>query len=208
MKIEVWSDLVCPWCYIGFVRLDKALEQIGQSDIQVIHRAYQLDRLAAAEPGRTVEYLALAYGVDVDTAIAMMADVSDVAASEGLQYQLAETLTANTFLAHRLVAHAYEVGKGHELLMRLFKANFEEAKPIFSLTDLAPYAIEVGIDWEAAAELLAGDSYITNIASDRERAELVGVRGTPYFLIDEKVVVNGADTVTSLVAAIAKAREL
>lgn len=205
MKIEVWSDLVCPWCYIGFVRLDKAIAQSGLKQVEVVHRAFQLDRLAAAEPRRAVEYLALSYGIDVGTAITMMDDVSDVAAGEGLSYRLDQTLTANTFLAHRLVAHAYENGKGHELLMRLFKANFEEAKPIFSLTDLKPYAIEVGLDWDKAESALSGTAYADVVVEDRKRAEEVGVRGTPYFLFNEKVVVNGADTVASLIAEIEKA---
>ena len=206
MKIEVWSDLVCPWCYIGFVRLEKAIAQAGLTEVEVVHRAFQLDRLAAAEPKRTVEYLALAYGIDVEDAIGMMADVSDVSAGEDLHYQLDQTLTANTFLAHRLVAYAYENGKGHELLMRLFKANFEEAQAIFSLADLEPYAKEVGLDWESALTALTGTAYVDAVTSDRQRAEMVGVRGTPYFLFNETVAVNGADTVASLVAAIQKAQ--
>ncbi len=205
MKIEVWSDLVCPWCYIGFVRLDKAITQSGIEDVEVIHRAFQLDRLAAAEPKRAVEHLALAYGIDVETALNMMDDVSDIAAGEGLNYQLGQTLTANTFLAHRLVVYAYEHGKGHELLMRLFKANFEEAKPIFSLADLQPYAIEVGLDWTEAESALSGSSYADVIVNDRKRAEEVGVRGTPHFLFDDKFAVSGADTVATLVAAIQRA---
>lgn len=202
MQIEVWSDLVCPWCYIGFVRLNKAITESGVPDIEVKHHAYQLDRVAAFEPKLAVEFLALAYGIDIEDAMALNQDVSDEAACEGLQYKLGESLIANTLLGHRLLVHAEQFGKSHELLMRLFHYNFELAKPIFSMADLEPHAVAVGLDWSVAAAALESDAYITEIRESRNRAELVGVRGTPYFLIDGTSAINGADSVATLAAAI------
>jgi predicted DsbA family dithiol-disulfide isomerase len=202
MQIEVWSDLVCPWCYIGFVRLNKAIAEVGVPGIEVKHHAYQLDRVAGFEPKRAVEFLAQAYGIDIEDAMALNEDVSDVAAGEGLQYKLSDNLIANTLLGHRLLVHAEQYVKSHELLMRLFHHNFELAEPIFSLTDLEPHAIAVGLDWPTAVAALESDAYIDEIRESRNRAELVGVRGTPYFLIDGKAAINGADSVATLVTAI------
>ena len=202
MQIEVWSDLVCPWCYIGFVRLDKAIIESGVPGIQVKHHAYQLDRVAAFEPRRAVEFLAQAYGIDIEDAMALNEDVSDVAAGEGLTYKLGESLIANTLLGHRLLVHAEKFGKSHDLLMRLFHHNFELAEPIFSAEDLKPHAIAVGLEWEVALAALESDAYIHEVRESRNRAEEVGVRGTPYFLIDGKAAINGADSVATLVTAI------
>lgn len=202
MQIEVWSDLVCPWCYIGLVRLNKAIAEVDVPGIKVKHHAYQLDRVAGFGPKRAVEFLAQAYGIDIEDAMALNEDVSDVAAGEGLQYKLDENLIANTLLGHRLLVHAEQYGKSHELLMRLFNHNFELAEAIFSLTDLEPHATAVGLDWPTAVAALESDAYIDEIRESRNRAELVGVHGTPYFLIDGKAAINGADSVASLVAAI------
>jgi predicted DsbA family dithiol-disulfide isomerase len=202
MRIDVWSDLVCPWCYIGFVRLEKAIALANLDDVTVVHHAYQLDRLAAEEPRRAVEFLALAYGIEIEDAMAMNEDVSDVAADEGLNYRLDVNLVANTALAHRVLAFAFDAGVGGELLMRLFKAGFEEAQPIFSLEDLQPYCIEVGLDWPKVVAAMEAGEYLDVLKADRELAEQVGVRGTPYFVFNQQVSVNGADTVETLVEKI------
>lgn len=204
MRIDVWSDVVCPWCYIGFVRLEKAIDQLGL-EVELYHHAYQLDKDATTEPYRTVENLAEKYGITVEQATDMMSDVSDVAASEGLKYQLDKTYGANTQLAHRLLMLAAERGVHHDLLFKLFNAYFEKAENIFSVEDLKPFAESVGITAEELQELASSDKYKDILQSDKDLAESLNVRGVPFFVFNQRIAVAGAETTELFVQAMQRA---
>lgn len=204
MRIDVWSDVVCPWCYIGFVRLEKAIDQLG-IEVELYHHAYQLDKDATEVPYKTVENLAEKYGISVDQAIDMMSDVSDVAASEGLKYQLEKTYGANTQLAHRLLMMAAERGVHHDLLFKLFNAYFEKAENIFSVSDLKPFAESVGITNEELHELANSEKYADILQSDKDLAESLNVRGVPFFVFNQRIAVAGAETTELFVQAMQRA---
>ena len=206
MRIDVWSDVVCPWCYIGFVRLEKALAQTGV-EAEVFHHAYQLDPTASSDGRRSAEHLAEKYGIGVEDALVMMERVTTIAAADGLKYQLSETPQGNTATAHRLLAYAATVGKQHELLLALFNAYFEQAQPVFSAEQLRGYALKVGLDTAAVDEVLASDLYSDVVAYDKQLAEQIGVRGVPFFVFNQKIAVPGAESVETLVQAMVKAGE-
>ena len=204
MRIDVWSDVVCPWCYIGFVRLEKAIDQLGL-EVELYHHAYQLDKEATEEPYLTVENLAGKYGIPVEGAIEMMEHVSAIAKSEGLNYQLDKTYGANTQLAHRLLMLAAERGVHHDLLFKLFNAYFENARKIFSVDDLRPFAEAVGITSEELQNLADTDLFNDILQSDKDLAEQLNVRGVPFFVFNQRVAVAGAETTELFVQAMEKA---
>jgi predicted DsbA family dithiol-disulfide isomerase len=206
MRIDVWSDVVCPWCYIGFVRLEKAIDQLGL-EVELYHHAYQLDKEATEEPYLTVENLAGKYGIPVEGAIEMMEHVSSIAKSEGLNYQLDKTYGANTQLAHRLLMLAAERGVHNDLLFKLFNAYFEKARKIFSVDDLRPFAEAVGITYEELQNLATTDLFYDILQSDKDLAEQLNVRGVPFFVFNQRVAVAGAETTELFVQAMEKAQQ-
>ena len=204
MRIDVWSDVVCPWCYIGFVRLEKAIDQLGL-EVELYHHAYQLDKDAGDEPYLAVENLAEKYGIPVEAAVEMMGNVSAIAESEGLHYQLDKTYGANTQLAHRLLMMAAERGVHHDLLFKLFNAYFEKAEKIFSVEDLKPFAESVGITFNELQNLANSDLFMDVMQSDKELAEQLNVRGVPFFVFNQRVAVAGAETTDLFVQAMQRA---
>lgn len=192
MIIDVWADVVCPWCFIGKRRLEKALASFEFRDhVTVRHRAFQLQPDIKGTV-RTKEYLAEKYLVSADQVTAMQANVCSVADGEGLCYNLDETLSGNTFDAHRLLLWAATIGKQEELLEVLFSDYFEKSKGVFSHTDLVAAAISVGIDADKADDLLTSDLFADQVISDRNLATQLGATGVPFFVFDMKFGISGA----------------
>ena len=206
MRIDVWSDGVCPWCYLGFVRLEKALAQTG-IEAEVFHHAYQLDSSAVQDGRRTAEHLAEKYGIGVEDALGMMERVTTIAAEDGLAYRLADTPHGNTATAHRLLAFAATQGKQHDLLFRLFDAYFQQAQAVFSADELRPHALAVGLDPMRVDEVLGSDEFADVVDYDKQVAEQIGVRGVPFFVFDQRIAVTGAESVETLIEAMTKAAE-
>ena len=204
MRIDVWSDVVCPWCFIGFTRLDKAILLTG-FEVEVYHHAFQLDPNAGPEVGSAAANLAEKYGIGPEDALGMMSQVAEVAEQDGLHYNLAETLHGNTMLAHKLLAYAATIGVQHELLLRLFHVYFEKAESIFTVADLLPHAIAVGLDEESARTAMESDEFDQVIEYDKAVAQQIGVRGVPFFVFDQKLAVPGAESVEALVEAMQQA---
>ncbi len=208
MEVEVWSDVVCPWCFIGKRRLERALAEFPQGDqVRVRHRAFQLDPGAQTAGRPTVDVLAEKYGIDRSQAIEMMSDVTDTAAGDGLHYQLDKTLTGNTATAHRLVLWAQEREAGAALLEAVFHAYFELGQPVFTLSDLEPLLVEAGLDPAEAGEMLAGDAYVADVVEDQAMAAQLGANGVPFFVVDRKVGVAGAQPVPVLLSALEQASQ-
>ena len=192
MIIDVWADVVCSWCFIGKRRLEKALASFEYRDhVTVRHRAFQLQPYINGTV-RTKEYLAEKYLVSADQVTAMQAKVCAVADGEGLCYNLDETLSGNTFDAHRLLLWAATIGKQEELLEVLFSDYFEKSKGVFSHTDLVAAAISVGIDADKADDLLTSDLFADQVISDRNLATQLGATGVPFFVFDMKFGISGA----------------
>ena len=192
MIIDVWADVVCPWCFIGKRRLERALSSFEHRDkVTIRHRAFQLQP-DADEVVPTRELLAKKYQASPEQVTAMQANVCAVADGEGLCYALDETLSGNTFDAHRLLLWSATLGKQDELLETLFSNYFEKSLPVFSHADLVAAAVSVGIDADKADDLLVSDRYGDEVLADRNLAHQLGASGVPFFVFDMKYGISGA----------------
>ena len=192
MIIDVWSDVVCPWCFIGKRRLEKALQEFGHSEeIIVRHRAFQLQP-DAAETMPTSKLLAEKYRVSPNQVKEMQANVCAVADGEGLCYKLDDTLSGNTFDAHRLLLWAASIGKDKELLEAMYSGYFEKSLPLFSHQDLIAIAEGVGIAAVDVMNVLDSDQFSDEVIKDRDVAASLGATGVPFFVIDMKYGISGA----------------
>jgi predicted DsbA family dithiol-disulfide isomerase len=205
MIIDVWADVVCPWCFIGKRRLERALKDFPhRTEITVRHRAFQLDP-NASQTLPTKELLATKYNASPEQVAQMQANVCTVADGEGLCYQLDETLSGNTFDAHRLLLWAATIGKQDELLEALFSAYFEKSLPVFSHADLVSVAVGVGIDADVADDLLRSDKFAEEVIADRNLAAQLGATGVPFFVLDMKYGISGAQPLEAFTASLEQA---
>jgi len=208
--IEIWSDVVCPWCYIGKRRLEKALSSwasagstsVGGSttgrEVDIVYRSFQLDPSAPTEPTQTVaEHLGAKYGGGLEAGKQMVERTEAVAAEEGLPFRLAEAQRANTADAHRLLhlALAESPEAQARLKEELLAAYFLRAENIADHEVLLAAATRVGIDEVAAKEVLAGDAYADAVEHDIREAASLGATGVPFFVVDRKYGVSGAQPV-------------
>jgi len=209
MQIEVWADVVCPWCYIGKRRLQSALDERGIVDeVEIVHRAFQHDPTTSTTTAPTIDHLAAKYGVSRDEALAMMANVTEVAAGEGLDYRLDLTTTGNTRDAHRLVLWAQDQDPvlAQRLLETMYSAYFEQGRGVFTSDELVGLAAEAGLDADAAREMLAGTAYLDQVVQDQVLARTFGANGVPFFVIDRAYGVSGAQPLEVFLDAIDQAR--
>ena len=195
MIIEVWSDVVCPWCYIGKRRLESALAEFPH-EVEVVWRSFQLDPGAPAVPTETVaESLGRKYGGGPDAGARMIDNVEAVAAEEGLVYRLHHAQRANTIDAHRLLHLALEQG-GPALQgavkEALLAAYFTDARNVADHAELRDVTVGAGVDPERVDAALASDEYLAEVYADIEQAQAYGASGVPFFVIDKKYGVSGA----------------
>jgi predicted DsbA family dithiol-disulfide isomerase len=194
MRIDIWSDLVCPWCYVGKRRFEKALVQFDDTHpVEIVHHSFQLN--PAAPPDHTSsrrEMLMRKYGLSAQQVVAMDARMTHTAAAEDLDFQLEDTLTGNTFDAHRLVHLARAHGLQNAMVERFYRAYFCEQRSLFDAASLSQLAVEAGLDRAEIDTVLQTDRYADAIASDIEAARRLGVNGVPFFVIDNRYGVSGA----------------
>ncbi|MBY7142227.1 DsbA family oxidoreductase [Virgibacillus sp. NKC19-3] len=194
MKIEVWSDFVCPFCYIGKRRLEKAIEDFPQKDdVTIEYKSYELDPNAEVNPGLNMhEYLATKKGMSVEQAKNMNESLGEQAAEVGLTYNFDTMQHTNTFDAHRVAQYATGQGKGKEMTERLLHAYFTESKLISDHETLTALAEEVGLNGDEVTALLEVNNYANHVRGDEEQAREIGVQGVPFFVFNEKYAVSGA----------------
>ena len=199
MRIEIWSDVVCPWCYIGKRRLEGALgrfernhpEAVGQ--VEILWRSYRLDPAAPSEPTETVaEYLGRKYGGGPAAGQQMIDRVEAVAADEGLLYRLGQAQRVSTADAHRLLHLAAGEGRQGELEEALFAAYFLDARNVADPGVLAELADAVGLDEVRVKGVLSSDEYADAVEADIRQAAAYGATGVPFFVIDQRYGVAGA----------------
>jgi predicted DsbA family dithiol-disulfide isomerase len=207
MQVEIWSDVICPWCYIGKRRFETALAGFAhRDDVQVIWRSFELDPSAPRQqPGTQVELLARKYGVSLQEAAAMNARVSGIAAEIGLEYHLENARRGNTFDAHRLLHFAASRGLGDRATERIMHAYFSEALTVGDRTALARLAPEFGIAESDALAMLESDAYADAVRADEARAAAFGINGVPFFVFDEKSGISGAQPVEVFAEALQQA---
>jgi predicted DsbA family dithiol-disulfide isomerase len=194
MRIEIWSDVVCPWCYIGKRRLEAALARFPHADdVQVVWRSFELDPTApAVREVSNVERLAHKYRVSVEQAQAMLDRMTSVAEGEGLHFRLDIARSGNTFDAHRLLHLASERGVQDDLKEALLAAYQTEGEAISNHEVLTKRAVGVGLDETEVRDVLAGDRYGVEVRRDEAEGEALGVSGVPFFVIDRRYAVSGA----------------
>lgn len=194
MIVEIWSDFVCPFCYIGKRRFEAALERFAhKQEVTVVYRSFELDPHAEREQHRDVhDMLAAKYGMSRAQAKAMNEQVAAQARSVGLTYLMDTIIPTNTFDAHRLVHFAAQEGKMNEMTERLLRAYFTESRHLGDPATLAELAAEVGLEKNAAAQVLASDQFAQNVRRDEEEAAHLGIHGVPFFLFNRTYAISGA----------------
>lgn len=207
MKIEVWSDYVCPFCYIGKRRLEEAIEQTGL-EVEVVFKAYELDPNSPKESEEPIQVgLAAKYGMSVEEAKNMTDNVGEQAKSVGLDYDFKKMKPANTFDAHRIAKLAEQLGVAPEVSERLLKAYFVDGEKIGREDVLIRLAEEAGIPGGRAKEVLATDEFTDEVKMDIAEAGQIGVKGVPFFVIDRKYAISGAQPVEAFAEALKKAAQ-
>lgn len=209
MKIEVWSDYVCPFCYIGKTQLEQVLEQAGYGEaIEVELKSYLLDPTVKEDASEPVyESLQQKYGMSVEEVKNMTQNIVARASEVGLNFNFDEMKNANTVKAHRLAKWAETKGKGKAFSERVLKAYFTEGQLIGLDETLLKIAEEVGLMREQAQAVLASDDYLAEMQQDIAVAQQLGVRGVPFFVIDQKYGISGAQPKEVFEQAIEKAAQ-
>jgi predicted DsbA family dithiol-disulfide isomerase len=207
MRVEVWSDVVCPWCYIGKRRLETALERFPHRDeVMVVWRSFQLDpTIPEGETQQTLPALAAKYGRPVEEMRQMMRHVEETAAGEGLHYDLADGVSGNTRPAHELIHLATECGLQGAMKERLLHAHFEEARSVFDVDSLAALAVEVGLDEAEVRTALADHRYRPAVLDDARTARELGATGVPFFVVDRRYGAAGAQPADLLLQVLERA---
>lgn len=207
MNVEIWSDIVCPWCYIGKRRFEAALARFPHRDeVAVTWRSFELDPDAPPRSSGTLdELLARKYGQTVEQAAAGHARLTALAAAEGLDYHFDRAQHGNTFDAHRLLHLAAAHDRQDAMKERLMRAYFTEGVPISDPGALVQLAAEIGLDKDEARAALAGDAYAEAVRADERRAAGFGIHGVPFVAIDETYGVSGAQAADVFLATMEKA---
>jgi predicted DsbA family dithiol-disulfide isomerase len=209
MQIEIWSDIACPWCYLGKRRLETALADFEHRDeVTLTFRSFELDPDAPAErEGERAAYLAAKYGMKVEQARAMEDQMTMRAAADGLQYRLDIARAGNMFDAHRMLHLAAEHGVQVAAKERFMRAYFTEGALMSDHDTLARLAADVGIPEGEARYALAGDRFADAVREDERTAQELGIRGVPFYVIDRRFGVSGAQSPEVLLEALRRAAE-
>lgn len=208
MKIEIWSDIACPFCYIGKKNFEAALAQIPYSDkITVNWKSFQLDQnLSKTEPVDIMEYFKTNKGISEEQYLGMKAQLTEMGTAAGITFN-EENVMINTGDAHRLIQFAKTKGKANEVEEALFYAYFTENRNIADFDTLGTIAEEIGLNKLETIEMLHSDAFVFDVASDVLEARGIGVTSVPFFVIDRKYALKGAQQVEYFVSALTQAYE-
>lgn len=194
MRVDIWSDVVCPWCYVGKARFEKALDGFGQRDeVEVVYHSFELDpTYPRGQIGETnLRMLATKYGMTPDQARAADGQVGTLARAEGLGFE-SERPVGNTFDLHRVIHLGLAQGVQGSVLSAVNQAYFAQARQVFDPAVLTEVAAGAGLDRAAVSELLAGDGYADEVRQDESQARDLGISGVPFFVFDMRLAVSGA----------------
>ena len=209
MKIEIWSDIMCPFCYIGKRRLESALADFEYADqVQIEWKSFLLNPDMVTDPSKsTLEYLSETKGWSKAQTYQVTQQVVEMAAGEGLTYHMDKTVVANAKNAHRLLQLAKTLGKGDEMKERLLKAYFTEGANIDDKLTLTKLAMEVGLESGRVLQCLDSNEFSDKVDQDIYESRLIGVRGVPFFVVDRKYGISGAQPKEAFEQTISKAWE-
>ena len=206
MRVDIWSDVVCPWCYVGKARFDKALSSFGhRDDVEVVFRSFELD--PARPPGERETVLSMLsekYGMTQAQALAADARVAGLARAEGLGFDSGRPV-GNTFNVHRVLHLGLAKGVQQELVSAVNEAYFAQARQVFDRDVLIEVAAVAGLDGAAVGEVLDGDAYAGAVRDDEREARELGISGVPFFVFDMALGVSGAQPTETFTAALNQA---
>jgi predicted DsbA family dithiol-disulfide isomerase len=209
--VEIWSDIVCPWCYIGKRRFEAALAEFEHADqVEVRWRSFELDpRAPARRAGTMADHIAAKYGLSAEEAAGRLAGMNRMAARDGLEYDLAKTKGGNTFDAHRLIHLAYEkdAATGGALKEAMLHAYFEELQPIGERDVLIDTAVEVGLDRDEVTKTLDSDRFVEDVRRDEVEASELGCTGVPFYVINRMFAIPGAQDPETFLLTLRRAWE-
>jgi predicted DsbA family dithiol-disulfide isomerase len=211
VKVEIWSDVVCPWCYIGKRRFEAALARFPHREqVEVVWRSFELDPhaesvRAAGEGPDHADLLAEKYAMSRARAEAAIGSVTQAAAGEGLDFHLDVSLRSNTFDAHRLIHLAAARGLQGAVKERLMRAYFSEGAPVGDRDTLARLAAEAGLDAADVEKVLDTDEHADAVRADEAEARALGITGVPFFVVDRSYGVSGAQPADQLLAVLERA---
>ena len=209
LRVDVWSDIACPWCHVGKRHLEAALNGFPHRDaVDLIWRAFELDPSAPREVDRSVSYaarLSKKYRFPVEEAEGMIRTMTETAAKDGLDFRFDRIRPGNTFDAHRVLHLAHERGKQDALKERYLRAYLSDGESIGDPETLVRLAAEVGLDAEEVRAVLASDAYADDVRADEDEASELGIRGVPFFIIGGRYAVSGAQPAELLLLALKKA---
>ena len=202
MEVDIWSDIACPWCYIGKRRFEEALAEFEHADdVHVTWRSFELDPSAPAQrEGDLAGLLAAKYGMTVEQARASQQQLTQTAAAEGLDFRFDIARSGLTFDGHRLVHLAATHGRGDAMKERLLRAYFTEGELIADHETLVRLASEVGISKLETRTVLAGDRYAEAVRADEAIAQQLGITAVPTFVVNRKLAMSGANPPDQLLA--------
>lgn len=209
LKVQIWSDIMCPFCYIGKRRIEEALDLFEHKDaVEIEWKSYQLDGSFNASPeDNMVEHLAEKYRKDKDWAQNMLDNMTQNAKTVGLDFHFEKAILANSFNAHRLLHLAKKYNLTNDLEEQLFKAYLTEGKNVNDLDTLSKLGIKVGLDAEEIIQVLNSDAYGADVQKDQEDANAIGVQGVPFFVFDNKYAISGAQPATAFLETLQKVWE-
>lgn len=203
MKIEIWSDVVCPFCYIGKRHLEKALEQMPELEVNIEWKSFELDPNASNDPGSDIyDLLAKKYGHDRAWAKETTSNMVGMAAEAGLEFNMDQVQPANSFNAHQVIHLATKYDKQDEMKEALLLAYFTEGKHIGDKSELVKKATEVGLDPKEVEDVLENNTYSNAVMKDVEKAHRLGVQGVPFFYINDKFGLSGAQPTSVFIEAL------
>jgi predicted DsbA family dithiol-disulfide isomerase len=197
MKIEIWSDIMCPFCYIGKRRLESALENFEyKNHVEIVWKSFLLNPDMKTDPSKsTAEYLAETKGWSLEQTHQIINQVTEMARGEGLVYNMQKTVVANAKNAHRLLQLSKTLRKGGEMKERLLKVYFTEGKNIDDFETLVTLAEEVGLNKERVETCLNSNEFAELVDQDIFESRQIGVRGVPFFVLDRKFGISGAQPI-------------
>lgn len=209
MQINIWSDVRCPFCYIGKKKFETALEKFPQKDkVEVVWHSFQLDPDLKTQPdSSTLEYFVKTKGVSEEQTKQMLGHATQMAKEVGLEFNIEESILANSLNAHRLIQFAKTKGLGNEIEEVLFKAHFTEKKNIDDLKTLVNIGVSIGLDEKETKEMLASDDFAYEVKQDEMQAKNIGVTGVPFFVFNNKYAVSGAQPSEAFLQTLEKSWE-
>jgi len=207
MKVDIWSDVRCPFCYIGKRKFEMALEKFGRKDeVEIEWHSFELDPNMKTQPEvNGIDYLAKIKGESREWAVEMNQRVADIAAEVGLQFDTESAVVANSFNAHRLIQLAKSNGLGNEMEEKLFIDYFTAGKNIDDREVLIEAGVSVGVDRLAIEMMLNSDSFTDEVRMDQKVAQQIGIQGVPFFVFDQKLAVSGAQSPETFLGAMEQA---